>query len=165
MTERVKKQIPVSWGQGYLIFHLHSWGASRELEETHAWFCLAHQWHCVTVLFWSKGVHVDVLALDLQDFLTVQYRCFLPAVTDSAQSLPTPSRVGPTALLSAYYEVVIQCPRDSSESPLVCRALRVLPPMEKRAPQRSDRIRCEVVLWSVCLCMCVIQLSGFVVIF
>lgn len=119
------------------------------------------------VLFWSKGVHVDVLALNLQDFLTVQYRCFLPAVTDSAQSLPTPSGVGPTALLSAYYEVVIQCPRDSSESPLVCRALWVLPPPchRWRAPLRSDRIRCEVVLWSVCPCMCVIQLSGFAVFF
>lgn len=49
--------------------------------------------------------------------------------------------------------------------PRIVGAASSLPSVEERAPLRSDRIRCEVVLWSVCTCMCVIQLSGFVVIF
>lgn len=55
--------------------------------------------------------------------------------------------------------------RESPRMPRIVGAASSLPSMEKRAPLRSDRIRCEVVLWSVCPCMCVIQLSGFVVIF
>lgn len=156
MTERVKKRIPFSWGTGLpwrvksaFIFHLHSWGASRELEETHAWLHFAHQWHCVMVLFWSKGVHVDILALDFQDSLTVvQYSCFLPAVTDSAQDLPTLSRVGPTALSRGFLWSCDTMPKrqqwESPRVPCIVGAAYSLSSMEKSAPLRSNRIRCEV---------------------
>lgn len=161
MTERVKKRIPVSWGTGLpwrvksaFIFHLHPWGASGELEEIHVCLCFAHQWHCVAVLFWSKGVHVDVLALDLQDSLTVRYSWFLPAVTDCAQDLLTPSRVDRTALSRVYYEVVIQSPRDGSESPLMHRALWVLPP-HCHGWRREHPEKWQDQVWGLCCGVCV----------